>query len=362
MQKQTIIVSVSNDLSNDQRVHRICTTLQTNGYNIIVIGRKLRNSSKLTDRNYQIKRFRLLFNKGMLFYANLNIRIFFFLLFHKADIYLSNDLDTLLSNTLVAKLKNKKLIYDSHELFTEVPELANSSYKKNFWLRIERKCIKKAYKTYTVCQSIADFYNDRYDINMGVIRNLPTKKDCLHNYNQRDKILIYQGALNQERGIEILIKTMQSLQGYKLIIAGKGYMEKELKELCNELNLNNQVIFTGNLDFKELHITSCTAKLGFSIEQGKSLNYHFALPNKIFDYIQAGVPFICSDFPEMKAVVEKYNVGEVLKSNIPIELAKQIEDLFSDNMKLNTYNNNCIEAAKTLTWENEASKLLEVFE
>ncbi len=102
-----IIVSVSNDLATDQRIEKICATLQELNYDILLVGRKLKNSLPLY-RNYKTKRIHLFFNKGFLFYAEYNIRLFFLLLFSKKEILLANDLDTLLPNFLVSIIQKKK--------------------------------------------------------------------------------------------------------------------------------------------------------------------------------------------------------------------------------------------------------------
>ncbi len=362
MPKKRIIVSVSNDLTNDQRVHRICSSLHKMEFEVLLIGRKLKNSNNIPEAPYKSKQLKLLFNKGVFFYLCLNIRLFYYLLFSKVDILLSNDLDTLLANTLATKIKGKKLVYDSHELFTEVPELENSSTKKNIWLAIEKACITKTDKQYTVCDSIAKFYNEKYYINMEVIRNLPFSKQNLSNYTERKNILIYQGALNKERGIETLIEAMQYIEDYKLIIAGKGDLESYLHELTNKLSLTDKIEFTGNLSFDKLYNLTKTAKLGFSIETGSSLNYKYALPNKIFDYIQAGVPVLCADFPEMKTIIETFKVGETFTGNTAKELSKKILSMLNSNESLITYHNNCITASKELNWENEEKKLIRIFE
>jgi glycosyltransferase involved in cell wall biosynthesis len=297
----------------------------------------------------------------MLFYATLNLRLFIFLLFSKSDIFLSNDLDTLLANTLAAKIRGKKLVYDSHELFTEVPELEDKKTKKNIWKYIEKKCIRKANISYTVCQSIAYYYNSIYGIKMRVVRNLPLRKQIVDDFENRENIIIYQGALNKDRGIELMIEAMTEIENYKLIIAGTGDLQDELKLLSENKNLIEKVIFTGHLDFESLHRLTSKAKLGFSLEQGSSLNYKFALPNKLFDYIQAGVPVLCSDFPEMKRIIDEYGVGETISINNSQSLAKHINQLINDCQKLENYHNNCKKAAEVLTWENEVFILEELF-
>ncbi|HNQ68447.1 MAG TPA: glycosyltransferase [Bacteroidales bacterium] len=361
MTDKKIIVSVSNDLCIDQRVHRICDTLTEAGYEVLLVGRRLKNSPEISERQYKFKRVKLLFNNGLLFYLCLNCRLFFLLMFSKADIFLSNDLDTLLANTFAARLKRKKLVYDSHELFTEVPELADKKLKKKIWLFVERICIKKANRSYTVCQPIADYYNSLYDINMKVVRNLPVQKHITTDFDKRDNILVYQGAINKDRGVDIMIKAVAAMENCKLYIAGKGNLEDKLKKMTEELDITDRIIFKGVLDFDSLHQLTQTAKIGFSLEQGNSLNYKYALPNKIFDYIQAGVPVICSDLPEMRKIVDNYSIGVAANIKDADELKELIIALLNDKAKLENYNANCIKAAELLNWENEKDKLLEVF-
>ena len=356
-----IFVSVTNDMTNDQRVNRVCNSLCDMGFDVVVLCRKLKNSAEIEPRRYSIKRFHLPFNKGAAFYACINLRLFFYMLFHKNDVLLANDLDTLLCNALISSIKCKPLYYDTHELFTEVPELQNAGFKKKVWLWVEKHCIHRPVATYTVCNSIADYYNKKYGLDMRVVRNLPVRKK-MKSFENRENILLYQGALNMGRGIELLIEMMKYIPDYKLYIAGKGYMEPELKKLASDLNLIGRVIFTGNLKFEELHELTSRAKVGFSVEQGTSLNYKYALPNKIFDYIQAGTPVVCSNFPEMRAVVEKYSVGAIFSDHDAKSLSELVLPLLADTQRLETYHQNCIDAAKILNWESELSVLAKIYE
>lgn len=361
MRQKRIVVSVTNDLSNDQRVHRICTSLSSFGYEILLIGRKLKSSPAITERPYSVKRFKLLFNKGILFYLCYNFRLFLILLFSKSDILLSNDLDTLAANTAAAILKRKKLVYDSHELFTEVPELSEKKFKKNIWEKLEKLCFRRIDIAYTVCDPIANYYKEKYKIDFGVIRNLPFRRNTMNDFNSRENILIYQGALNKDRGIETIIAAMQHIADCKLIIAGKGDLESVLKAMSKDLKLEDKVTFTGNLDFNTLYQLTSTAKIGLSIEHGISLNYKYGLPNKIFDYIQASVPIVCSPLQEIVKIIDNYTVGVVLENNNELSLANLINELINNHEYLSKLSNNCTIAANELNWENEEKILQKLF-
>ncbi|AUC86425.1 group 1 glycosyl transferase [Polaribacter sp. ALD11] len=354
-----IIVTVTNDLSTDQRVAKVCNTLISNNFEVLLLGRKLKNSKNL-KRNYQTKRFRLLFNAGFLFFAEYNFRLFFYLLFTKKDILLSNDLDTLLPNYLVGKIQNKKIVFDSHELFPEIPELVNRPKVKKTWLALEKWMLPRLRNNYTVCNSIAGFYKKKYNCSFETIMNLPTEKkvelgEFPFKINGK-KIILYQGAINVGRGLEKIIETMNFLENHLLVIIGEGDIYKLLKDKVSSENLNNKVVFLGKITPSELHKLTPLAHLGISLEEDLGLNYRFALPNKIFDYIQAEVPILVSNLPEMSTIIKNYNVGEIVKNRDAKKLANQIEQIlkkdFSKELKL---------AKAELIWEKQEQKLLAIF-
>ena len=361
-----IIVSVTNDLVTDNRVHKVCTSLANFGFEILLVGRKLCSSENVL-RSYPTKRFRLIFCKGPFFYAEYNIRLFFFLLFTKADIFLSNDLDTLPANYWVSNFRGKKLVYDSHEYFTEVPELIGRKRTQNFWLRIEKKYVPKIKNAYTVCDSLANIYYQKYLVPFKVIRNVPLKsrenKEKINVELPKDKkIILYQGSLNVGRGIEQVISAMKYIDHAVFLIIGKGDISKQLKMLAEKEGVSHKVIFLGRIPMEKLTSYTKCAHLGISLEENLGLNYYYSLPNKIFDYIQAGVPVLASDFPEIKKIIEIYQAGKCTLERDPIKLSEIIKEMLFDEKLQIEWSNNLQKAADDLCWEKEEKILKKIFE
>lgn len=359
--QQKIVVTVSNDLSTDQRVRKMCHSLQGLGYDITLLGRSLPNSLPI-DRPYEVKRFKLWFNKGGLFYANLNLRLLFYLLFAKYDRIHANDLDTVFPAYLISKIRNKTLVYDTHEIFTEVPEIQGRWVKK-IWTAIENFVFPKLTNIITVNDSIADFYGKRFNKSIAVIRNIPEKRKNITEKSRQelslpeDKfIIISQGSgINVDRGNEELLVSMSFLKNVLLLFVGSGDAIPGLKKLSVEADLENKVRFIDRMPYDEMIQYTNNADLGVSLDKPNNLNYLFSLPNKIFDYISSDTPIIASDLPEVSKIVLGYKVGIVIDTISPENIAEGIR-LMQSKAK-DSYSTALKKAASELTWEKEAEVL-----
>ncbi|MEJ5317583.1 MAG: glycosyltransferase [Tenuifilum sp.] len=341
----------------DQRLQRVANSLAVNGYSVKVFCRKHKNLS-YENNKINVKYINPFFEKGPLFYFFYNLRIFLRILFSRSDIIYSNDLDTLPGCAFGSIVKCKKLIYDSHELFTEVPELIGRPITKFLWRIQEKIFVKRAKAVITVSEGVANELKKRYNLkNIEVIRNVPMRTST-EVFKDKQPTIIYQGALNMGRGIELAIEMMKQLPCYKLIIVGKGDIEIKLRRQMLESDLSGRVQFLGQLTPENLRLVTPTAWLGLSLEEDMGLNYRYALPNKLFDYIAAHVPVLVSDLPEMKRVVEEHGVGIVAQSRNPIELANQIADFFEDKEGYENTLKNVKKAAEKLCWQNEEPRLL----
>lgn len=351
---------MTNDLATDQRLIRTCECFNDMGYEILLIGRKMKHSF---DINFPFKtyRFNLLCNSGFFFYAEYNLRLFLKLLVTRKQFLLANDLDTLLPNYIVSRLNNCPLIYDSHEYFTEVPELISRPKVRRFWLRLEELIFPKLKNVSTVNYKLASLYESKYGVKVVAIRNLPkpiitpNKQQIIPATDRRKKI-IYQGSLNMGRGIELMIESMAFLDDHLLILAGDGDIKLKLEHQVIQSGLQDRIIFIGKLRPEELSGLTQQADVGLSLEEDLGLNYRYCLPNKVFDYINAGVPVLVSDLPLLKELILTHRVGEYLPVRNPEALAKIIRQMISTKT---VYLQAISDAKKELNWDNEKKIFIE---
>jgi glycosyltransferase involved in cell wall biosynthesis len=369
-----IVMAVINDLVTDQRVHKVCSTLSAMHHSIILIGRETPGSLPLMEKPWKQKRLSVFFNKNILKFAEANFRLFFSMLRLHADIIYANDLDVLPACTLVAVLRNKKLVYDSHEFFTGVPELKEGGIKQKIWALIERTCLPKTDLRFTVNKSIADLLEESYGHPFEYIRNLPFKSnyselDCLSvrqkwNIPSESFVLILQGnGINVQRGGEELLEAfMQLPDNFFLVIAGSGDVIHQLKEIAKDEKICRRVLFTGRLAYSEMMGITAAANLGLSLDKGYSLNYKLSLPNKLFDYIQAGIPVLATDLIEIRNIITRYKVGKIIPNPFNVAaLVSSILELYGSPELMIDMQKNASNAGQELCWENESKKLEDGF-
>ena len=367
--KKIALVSVINDLVTDNRVNKTCLALNECGYDVILIGRKLPASLPLPVWPFRASRMNLLFRKGPFFYLFFTIRLFLKLLFKKADLLYSNDLDTLLPNYLISRLKGIPLIYDSHELFCEVPELQQSKLKRKIWLSIEGWIVPRLKTCITVNESIARIFSEKYKVPFTAIRNI---SDYTQNFVAKSRkelnlpadrqIILLQGAgINIDRGAEELIDAMESIDTALLLIIGSGDVWETLKAKITHQNLSPKIILIDKIPKTELMHYTYNADLGLSIDKNTNLNYYYSLPNKVFDYLNAEVPILASRLPEIEKIIQTYCVGDFIENHTPKNIAAKINELLRSS-ELLKYKHNCLRAKTELNWRLEKLKLINLIE
>jgi glycosyltransferase involved in cell wall biosynthesis len=360
---QRIILTVTNDLVYDQRMQRICGSLSRAGYEIWLLGRLRRQSPSLAPADWRQVRLRCYFESGKLFYLEYNLRLFFFLLTNSFAAAGAVDLDTLLPCFVAARLKGKPCLYDAHEYFTEVPEVVRRPLVKKIWELLARLLIPRVDAAYTVGEGLGGLLSQRYGKPFAVVRNVPQRERGRDRKvaKSQSRIVLYQGALNEGRGLEQAIEAMRYLPDVSLWLAGEGDLSDTLRQLSRRLGLDDRVRFLGFVRPDELKKLTLQASIGLNLLENKGLSYYYSLANKAFDYIQAGIPSIHMDFPEYRVLNRQYDVFALIDELNPEEIAETIQLLLADTALYARLQSNCIKAGDILTWEREEAILLGIY-
>ena len=357
---KTICFTVTNDLSYDQRMIRICSTLSAAGYKVILIGRKKSTSPLLANQPFQQIRLNCFLSKGSGFYAEYNIRLFFYLLFCRIDAVCAIDLDTVLPCLWVSKLKKIKRVFDAHELFCEMKEVVSRPRVYRIWKAIEKYALPQFNKGYTVNLPLSEAYEKNYGLRLQVIRNMPRRRH-LPSDLQRGDYILYQGAVNEGRCFETLLPAMK-LISCQLMICGDGNFMQQAQQLVAENEIADKVIFKGMVSPGDLFAYTSRAIAGITLFESDSLNNYYSLANRYFDYIQAGTPQLAMNYPAYAALNQMYATGVLIDKPTVEQIAEALLQLLNDKILWNTLHNNCLSAAEVFCWEEEEKKLIAFYQ
>ena len=374
----SIICTVTNDLTYDQRMIRICSSLAQKGYAVTLVGRKLKTSSPLDSKPFSQKRLYCFFSKGFLFYAEYNLRLFTWLLFQKADCICAIDLDTILPCLFASKLKNTKRVYDAHELFCEMKEIVTRPTRYKFWKWIERSAVPQFKNGYTVCKPIADEFENMYGVKYEVVRNVPVKRYMVEGLGHKEgseqpstfnlqpstlnpiTFLLYQGAVNEGRSFETLIPAMKNVS-VPLHIYGDGNFLQQTEQLIRQHQLQEKVFLKGKRTPLELKEITSQAYAGITLFENNGRSNYLSLANRFFDYIQAGIPQLCVDYPAYRSINDEYEIALLIPDTTEAAIANGLNLLLTDAVLYERLKFNCQKAAEQLNWQQEEKILISFY-
>jgi glycosyltransferase involved in cell wall biosynthesis len=259
-------------------------------------------------------------------------------------------------------------VHDAHELWVELPSLVGRPLIRWVWQLLAKALIPRSDATITVCQGIVEEMRARYGVNAAILRNLPLRLGPVSPLPLRERIgcaatttlVIYQGGLLPGLGIDNAIDAMGLLPDGHLVIIGSGPLRDSLGARCDASPAKARITFLPAVPFKELPAYTAAANIGLFLGDSSGLNLQLALPNKLFEYIAAGVPVVATDWAEVRRIVLRYDVGILVPPGSPASaVADAIRHVAA---KRDHYATNCRAAAEELTWENEVAVLGDVYD
>jgi len=329
------------------------------GYEAELIGRLLPASVSPEEKAYKQTRFRCFFKKGSLFYAELNLRLMIYLLKNPSDLLWSVDADTLPAAYVIKKLRGRPYVYDAHEYFIALPELQGRKMVQSVWKRIEDMAVPGARACVTVSNGVAALYEERYKRKFVVLRNMPGASKRQQSGSSAERLIIYQGALNEGRGLESLIMAMKEVDA-RLLLAGEGELSDALRRQVADRQLGDKISFAGYVLPEELSALTARATLGVNLLEKKGLSYYHSLANKFFSYVHAGIPQLCVGFPEYRLLNGSFEVALLIDDLAPSNIAARLNELLEDKALYQRLQENCLKAREYWTWEEESRKLSEM--
>lgn len=374
--KKRAILTVSNDLTYDQRMQRICSTLADDGWDVLLVGRRLSDSKPLDNQRFRQKRLPCFSQKGFLFYAEWNLRLFLFLLSQKFDVLGTVDLDTMPGGCMAALLRGKRRVFDAHEHFTEVPEVTHRPFVKGFWRLVGWAFVRFYHRAYTVGVGLAEILGKEFGQHFAVVRNVPAGRTFQSVQPSTDGLespsyMIYQGALNEGRGIEQAIEAMDLLAKLEtqkpeiktpeLWLAGEGDLSEKLRALAAVSPAAGRIRFLGFVKPTDLKALTDGAWLGLNLLENKGLSYYYSLANKFFDYAQAEVPGLTMAFPEYQSLCAEYRVALLLDELSAEKIAQAVRHLLENPDEYARLQTACRVAREVWNWENEQRILLKIW-
>jgi glycogen synthase len=287
----------------------------------------------------------------------------------RADVYHAHDLDTLLGAYLAAVLTRGHLVYDFHELYTEQFSSGVKTWIWYAWYRLlERVLAKRADLRLTVCDSLGDWFTQQYRTNSVLtVRNVPVFHEPTSAGRRRrsetERVILYHGLYFKNRGLEQLIEAVPYLKRGHVVLRGYGSLEPELRELVRQRHLEHRVTFAPPVGVTDLVKNATHADIGVGAFVPLALNTKFALPNKLFEYMMAGLAVVATDLPEMRKVILGHQIGRVCKPDDPEDLAKALNELLENDDLLEQMKRNALVASQTVfNWNVEEQVFLKAYE
>ncbi|HEY4108591.1 glycosyltransferase [Puia sp.] len=361
-----LFFTVTNDLVFDQRMIRICTSLAAAGYDVTLVGKAHRDSPALTGRPFRQHRLNTWSRQGKRFYLEYNLRLFFYLLFQKADGICAIDLDTILPVYLVSRFRRIRRIYDAHELFCEMQEVVTRPFVYKVWKKVERLCVPRFHHGYTVNGLIAAEFHKMYGVDYAVIRNMPPLLPDPPAPPPADpslpagRFLLYQGAVNEGRCFEMLIPAMRSVNA-PLLICGDGNFMSRAKSLVAEHGLEQKVIFKGKIRPDELRTITRAAYAGITLFDRRGISNYYSLANRFFDYIHAGIPQLAVNYPAYREINNLGQVAVLIDEPGIGEIAEALNNLLDNTGLYLTLVENCNAVRLRYNWQEEEKVLIRIY-
>ncbi len=359
-----------NPIEYERRIINQAESAIEAGYKVNIVSLELPDKKAETIQiRSEITALKTPFYKGGVFkFLHFNWKVFLYLINKPLEVIHCHDLWILPSAVTLSLFKKCRLIYDAHEFYGGLEIFIRHKLRKKIWMAIEYLAIPWVDVLITVSAPLAALYLKKYPRlrQVVVIRNLP-KIEPLPDRDAPliktdEPVILFQGHFRPGRGLVNLFEAFSQTQGMHLVMIGGGELEDELKGMVVKKNMEKRVTFLGYVPTDDLIQTTAQADLGVVLFEPTSINYSYALPNKFFEYIMAGIPVLASNIETFKEYIDFYQVGLTVDPKDVAGIRERVMEMVFDKDKMVKWGVNAREASKELNWELEAKKMNQIYE
>ncbi len=367
--KKTILFISYDHIEYRRRVLNHIETANKSGFKVTVISM---SKQEIINQKYSFEYASIILpiflNWGIVAYPFFNLILLIKILFKKYDVIFFRGIIPIPAILIRQWFNKSKLIYDAHEYFRGHLIFEHRPIRRIIWMKFEEQIVKQVETVITVSEPLAELLKKDYPFvkSIDVIRSVPDINEKIQNTLQSqktEKLILFHGYFLPGRALENIIKSMQNISdpSVKLILIGEGILENKLKLLANDLDLNKKIEFLPFIPNEQLIEFISKGDVGLVIIEPDCINRKYALPNKFFECIHAGLPVLASKIPTLQLYVDQYQVGQTVDPNDVNGIAKSIKYMLSDTKQINVWRENCRKAALELSWKNESQKLEKIY-
>lgn len=306
---------------------------------------------------------------GPRFFLALHRRVREALLETPARVYHASGLYVLPAACSAARRYGGRVVYDARELYTHVSATTGRPWARVFWRLLERRYIRRTDSVLTVGHAIADRLAGTYGVaRPAVLHNLPARKPpvlspspLVPDLDPDTVVILHQGHMMNDRGCEQLVDAMRDVEGAALVFLGGGPLRPALQKQAEGAGIADRVRFVDPVPSDRLPAYTASADLGVTLLQDTCLNHRFALPNKLFEYLMAGLPVIASDLPEIRRVVAPHDTGVLVEPGDRTALTTALRRAVAQKPLRERWRRNIPRVFETFSPDSVSERLMHIY-
>jgi glycosyltransferase involved in cell wall biosynthesis len=299
--------------------------------------------------------------------------LIFVLIRLKARLYEAVDPAALIPARFAAWLCGSRYNYFSLEYFQGIEQLTAKPVMRRIWQILERHGIAKARNVAAVCKTTEQLLKRDYGLTRtAAVLNVPDRRDYAAaadgrlrrriGVSEQTPLVVYKGEIAENRGLLPFAAAMGPFESLHFALVGSGEYRDRLDREAKQRGMDKRIHFIEPVQSSEFVYYLKDANLGHAIHEAAGINMTITLPSKLFDYINAGIPVIAGDGPEMASIVREWGLGWVVSAASVESIRQAIKDFLTAMPNLEKYRENCARAARQYCWENEKKVYLEYIE